>query len=346
MLSTVINAYLYEQYADDDDLQAFVTAYNQMAQVYVSWFATVGLPIYTGLSGSLLDWVANGLYGTQRTSIASPPTAALGLLNTELLNTDVVNGYTLSTQTFYALSDDAFQRILTWNLYKGDRKRFGMRWLKRRIMRFLLGHNGTDPQPNQSSFQIGAENTQAISVVVQNHVLTVTIYEVLLSRYAQITPYILQIFQAAFLSRGVLDLPVQYTYQCNIVAPLTVIIIPQIVTATGTSTGLTTGQAHAQVFAGSGVYTYAWSVVSPTGSNIQINTPTMASTSFTLTSGAIGQTYTGLFQCLVTDTVTSQTATATCQVMITTEAVQLLTQTGFPILTQTNGVAGPPLLLG
>jgi len=33
---------------------------------------------------------------------------------------------------------------MTWNLYKGDGKLFSTTWLKRRVMRFLLGVNGVD----------------------------------------------------------------------------------------------------------------------------------------------------------------------------------------------------------
>ena len=43
-----------------------------------------------------------------------------------------------------AVTDDVFKRILTWHFYKGDGKNFSVRWLKRRIWRFLQGANGTD----------------------------------------------------------------------------------------------------------------------------------------------------------------------------------------------------------
>jgi hypothetical protein len=44
---------------------------------------------------------------------------------------------------------------MTWNFYKGDGRTFSVRWLKRRVMRFLTGANGTDP---------GVDNTYQISV--------------------------------------------------------------------------------------------------------------------------------------------------------------------------------------
>jgi hypothetical protein len=34
---------------------------------------------------------------------------------------------------------------MTWRLYRGDGKTFNLNWLKRRIVRFLNGPNGTDP---------------------------------------------------------------------------------------------------------------------------------------------------------------------------------------------------------
>ncbi|MGA3767720.1 hypothetical protein ACPBXC_29065, partial [Escherichia coli] len=40
--------------------------------------------------------------------------------------------------------DDLFKRIMTWNFYKGDGFYFSIPWIKRRILRFLLGVNGTD----------------------------------------------------------------------------------------------------------------------------------------------------------------------------------------------------------
>lgn len=37
MLEDIIKSYLYTQYNDDDDLQAFVSAYNSMAQEIYAW---------------------------------------------------------------------------------------------------------------------------------------------------------------------------------------------------------------------------------------------------------------------------------------------------------------------
>lgn len=209
MLTTTIPAYLYQEYADDDNLQAFIDAYNQATQTYVDWFNTVGLPFYPGLNGPLLDWVVQGLYGMTRPSFLSPA-IALGPLNTVPLNTP---GYPLNAFTpaaGYSISDDAFKRIVTWNFFKGDGKRFCMRWLKRRVMRFLVGTNGLDPNPALPGFIVGTENTSAISAHVVSGTLTVAISQSQLSAVGGAMPGILNLFQLAF-QGGVLDLPAQFT---------------------------------------------------------------------------------------------------------------------------------------
>ena len=147
-VTTTIPSYLYQEYADDDDLQAFVAAYNTMAQQYVDWFTQVGLPVYTGdaISGGLLDFVAAGLYGLPRPTLQSGRSTNTGPFNTYRFNTTTFNGHKQSgAQNFFLTNDDAYKRILTWHYYKGDGKVFNIRWLKRRIVRFLVGVNGTSP---------------------------------------------------------------------------------------------------------------------------------------------------------------------------------------------------------
>jgi hypothetical protein len=213
MLTKTINSYLYQQYADDDDLQAFVAAYNQATQAYITWFSSVGIPFYPGLSGALLDWVANGLYGMQRPAVEQQGSPAIGALNTEVLNIAPLNSFTAPTQaTYYTLSDDVFQRILTWNLYKADGKLFGVRWLKRRVMRFLAGTNGLDPSPWYPDFVVGPENTSAIGVGIAGGTVTVTIHQTTLAGLITVTPQLLTLFQLIFQASGILDLPAQYSY--------------------------------------------------------------------------------------------------------------------------------------
>jgi hypothetical protein len=146
-LTAVLPSYLYAQYNDDDNLQAFVNSYNGLAQGYVDWFNSINLPIYTQpqISGPLLDWVAEGLYGITRSYLFTPGGKLVGPYNTWQLNSVAFNGNLLTQATNAALpSDDVFKRIITWHFLKGDGKVFSIRWLKRRIMRFLMGTNGTN----------------------------------------------------------------------------------------------------------------------------------------------------------------------------------------------------------
>lgn len=156
-LLRTINSYLYVQYNDDADLQAFVAAYNNLTQQYLDWFNTINLPVYTGetVSGNLLDWVVQGLYtGTRRPSLSSGRNTNLGPLNTYNLNTLGLNTLrVIGPQDITVTSDDFYRRILTWNYFKGDGRVFNIRWLKRRIMRFLLGVNGTAPNVD-TSYQV------------------------------------------------------------------------------------------------------------------------------------------------------------------------------------------------
>jgi hypothetical protein len=167
-LTQTIPAYLYTQYADDDSLQAFVVAYNQMAQQYVSWFANGQLANYTVQVGSLLDWVGQGIYGVIRPYLSSQYAQEIGPFNTFALNTNRFNGFKiLAPQNTVAVNDDVYKRIITWNFYKGDGNTFCIPWLKRRVARFLFGTNGTDTT--------ATANTQQISVAVGGSTWTITL---------------------------------------------------------------------------------------------------------------------------------------------------------------------------
>lgn len=156
-VTNVIPSYLYYWYRDDDDLQAFVASFNQIAQTYVNWFNQVGLPYYPGpvVSGGLLDWVALGLYGMPRPVLASGRSQWVGALNTWELNSIPLNqDVRTGSANYYVVDDDYFRRILTWHLYKGDGKYFNIRWLKRRVWRFLFGQDGLDVDTGDTS-QVG-----------------------------------------------------------------------------------------------------------------------------------------------------------------------------------------------
>ena len=307
MLQNTIPSYLYQEYADDEDLQAFVAAYNAATQVYVDWFYGANLAYYPGLTGPLLDWVLNGVYGLPRNALQSQTAPALGPLNSITLNAP---GYPLNTYTppafvYYALSDDLYQRVMTWNFFKGDGKRFNMLWLKRRIMRFLNGVNGIDPEPQNPGFVVGAENTSPISVVVTNTAgiltLTVGINQTLLSALnPNLTPNIVTLFTLAFLS-GVLELPVQYKYAVQTVAPLVVTIAPSVINQFGTTSAQTTIQAVSSVSGGGGpIVSYVWTWQSG-GVGITINSPSSANTSFTSTGLTVFEERSGVALLTITD---------------------------------------------
>ena len=69
MLSQTLQAYLYEEYADDPDLPAIIDALNEIQQYYLDWFTGIGLAYYPGLSGDMLNWIAHGVYGVQRQNV-------------------------------------------------------------------------------------------------------------------------------------------------------------------------------------------------------------------------------------------------------------------------------------
>jgi hypothetical protein len=144
-----LRAYPYWQYSDDDVIQAYFTAYNQITQYYLEWFNDINLPIYTLdiIEGDLLDWVANGIYHYPRPTIPGPETFDQGPWDTFVYNLDNTwNELTAGPRDWFVVNDDVYKRCLTWHFFKGDGKVFNVRWLKRRIMRWLLGENGTAPE--------------------------------------------------------------------------------------------------------------------------------------------------------------------------------------------------------
>lgn len=228
MLTQTIPSYLYQQYSDDDDLQAFVASYNQIAQQYVTWFAQIGLPVYTGalIAGALLDWVAAGLYGFIRPVLPSGHSQAVGPFNTEAFNTRPYNVRKLiGSANYYATDDDTFKRIITWHYYKGDGKVFNIRWLKRRIMRFLSGQNGTSPSVDntyQVSVTFGVGNQ--VNIRILRGLRTVTggafntvsfnalPFNAIRSTFRQFAPLVDAPILKAAIDSGACELPFQFTY--------------------------------------------------------------------------------------------------------------------------------------
>jgi hypothetical protein len=197
-LGGIIPSYLYQQYQDDDALQTFVEAYNVMAQEWLDWFNQINLPVWSCLSGPLLDWIGSGLYGYPRPTLSVVTVnGTTGPYNTMAYDETVYNEGVVSESTVYVpVTDDIYQRMLTWHQYKGDGYQFTMRWLKQRVHRFLNGANGV---------LLINDNTDDVSVSCAGADFTITVPN---------TPTG-QIFQYAVLD-GVLALPFQYSFTVDL----------------------------------------------------------------------------------------------------------------------------------
>jgi hypothetical protein len=243
----VLRSYLYQQYNDDEDLQVFVMAYNNMAQAYITWFATVMIPVYARnpmISGSFLDWVGEGLYGMKRPTLASGQRRELGTFNSAMFNEAMFNEDILLDPTdIFVTDDDTYKRILTWHLYKGDGKLFNIRWLKRRVMRFLTGADGGNGESSagdpSNPDMYPPDETYSISVTFgPNDQVNINIQSVhrsildgamfnagmfnqfMFNELGTSVTYTLSspwapIFKSA-LQSGALELPFQYTFVVNI----------------------------------------------------------------------------------------------------------------------------------
>lgn len=201
-LQRTIPSYLYTEYNDDPNLQALVNGYNNIAQQYVDLFNQIGLPVYTGsmISGSLLDWVGVGLYDTPRPTLPSGSNRTVGPFNTWTLNTLVFNTKKIiDNTTYYVANDDVYKRTITWHFYKGDGKYFAIDWLKRRVVRFLNGSNGTAP---------AIDNTYDISVSQSGSAITITINNS--ASYAEAATF------ASAVESGALELPIQFSFSVTL----------------------------------------------------------------------------------------------------------------------------------
>ena len=168
-LQEIIPAYVYTQYADDDNIQAFNTSYNNEATQFLLWFNTLNLPIYTGgiVSGALLDWVGQGLYGQARPSVTTGSIESFESINQSPIDRQAINSRNIkNNEVLQSTTDDIYRRVLTWNLYKGDGFIFNMQWLKRRIVRFMNGANGISPT---------IDNTNIVSASVSGTAFTIAI---------------------------------------------------------------------------------------------------------------------------------------------------------------------------
>jgi hypothetical protein len=200
-LTTFPPAYVFQQYADDDNIWAWFTAYNQIAEQYLLWFNTLNLPIYTGgiVSGALLDWVALGIYGMVRPSVTTGSTRSLGAMATLAMSETPMAWRTVtSTETLQSTTDDIFRRMMTWNLYKGDGFVFNVEWLKRRVLRFVNGPNGISPV---------IDNTFSVSVSMSGNVFTVLVT----TTYTSVVTLLNALIQS-----GACATPFQYSFSVSI----------------------------------------------------------------------------------------------------------------------------------
>lgn len=206
-VQNLVGSYLYWQYNDDSDLQAFVASYNTICQQILNTFNQLSLPVYTGplIVGALLDWVAYGIYGCQRPVLSSGVLTGLGSYDTVPYDTTPYDTIQSTGEiTTLVTTDDIFKRILTWNLYKGDGKTFNVTWLKRRVLRFLTGLNGVDP---------GIDQTNLISVTFSGAagvVINLTAFQT--SQPSSQLPGILQ----AAVQTGAVQLPFQFSFTVTV----------------------------------------------------------------------------------------------------------------------------------
>ena len=227
-LSSVLPAYLYEQYNDDPDLLAFVNAYNSLAQGYLDWFNSTPLALYTSsaISGSLLDWSATGIYGVSRPVISSVQSArTLGAMNMTAMNVLAMNRmFRTQTGTAEPASDDIYKRVLAWILYKGDGIQASITWLRKRIARFLYGANGSDVSLSETLNvsitrptlpAIGAMNTRPMNAAAMN---TRTARNQLASNVLEISIPASSAAQqfVSLLGQGYLPVPFQVAYRVTL----------------------------------------------------------------------------------------------------------------------------------
>lgn len=242
VVNLTIPSYVYSQYSDDEDIQAFVASYNTYAQLYLNTFINLGLPLYPQFTSSFLDWVGTSLYGYSRPLLPSGSNKSYGPYNTLLYNDNLpFNGYKLvGPANYFATSDDVYIRCLNWHFFKGDGKEFTIPWLKRRVARFLFGP-GQVPVNENDGWNYDVSGQYQISVTFgTNHTATITIvsgttaqvkgalynemlfngvnavFNKVTAAYTPVQiPALAPVFQAAVLA-GALELPFQYTWSVNI----------------------------------------------------------------------------------------------------------------------------------
>jgi hypothetical protein len=124
----------------------------------LQWFLQTPLSVYTSpnISGPLLDWIGQGIYGIPRPTITSVTSTSTAGYDTAPYNTATYGARKVkNTGTATVVDDDIYKRVLTWHLYLGDGRQMSVMWMRRRIARFIFGANGED---------IPADDFQKISI--------------------------------------------------------------------------------------------------------------------------------------------------------------------------------------
>ena len=225
-LQTIIKAYPYFEYADSDDTTAFFNSLNSLGQQYLDWFNDTPLGVYTdpSISGPLLDWIANNLWGIYRPVISTSSTFVLAGWGSFAWGEEAYGTMNyIQSGTAQIATDDIYKRLLTWILYLGDGKQMSIQWLRRRIARFIYGVDGADIdiglitniniQANAGTVVTGAWGTLAWGIVpwaesrkvprIKNHSLIITVPQ---------NNGVGQIF-ADLVNGGYLPLPFQLSYE-------------------------------------------------------------------------------------------------------------------------------------
>ncbi|MDE2470211.1 MAG: hypothetical protein KGL35_16045 [Bradyrhizobium sp.] len=199
-VQTILPAYPYAQYTDDPYLPAFFTAHNEIAQGYLDWFNQTPLSVWTNsnISGLLLDWIGQGIYGIARPVLSSIVTATTaGLATIPLATQALATMQTQTSGTAQIANDDIYKRCLTWALYLADGKQASLHWLRRRVARFIFGPHGADVAPDYFSQVQVTISGSAVTITAPNNSSG-------------------QFFQQC-VSSGVLPLPFQLSYTVTLV---------------------------------------------------------------------------------------------------------------------------------
>jgi hypothetical protein len=221
-LQAVIPSYLYDQYSDDADLQAFIDSYNAIAQGYLNWFNGVQFCIYTSanISGALLDWIGNNLFGVTRPILLGQG-YSVGPVDTYPVNSQENNAMLVSQGSATYVTDDIYKRVLTWATYLGDGKQLNLIWLRRRIARFIYGANGEDIDIGlianiglvlSESRTNGEYNTASFNELTFNELGTTSMKTITIS--AANSPAAVSFQQ--LVESGMIQLPFQYNFEVSI----------------------------------------------------------------------------------------------------------------------------------